>query len=173
MRWALTVFNTHHQLATGQRLSADRSPTDRRPSVTVTDRPTTNLVRPLELVSHRLYDQWPTSCRPKRVWLQHFWGAHGHRWSLVVGNFCGHRWSATSLTSSVTGLLETCQISHAYTSHYKGGLLKLKIECTNIPQMEINKLVRSVNTRVCECIANQGGPTHYWHYRLCWHFFST
>ena len=33
-------------------------------------------------------------------------GGHGRRWSLVVANFSDRRWSATSLTLSVTVPLE-------------------------------------------------------------------
>jgi hypothetical protein len=40
-------------------------------------------------------------------------------------------------------------------------LLELQIAWGNIPQRKITKLVRSMNPRVRECIANQGGPTHY------------
>ena len=31
------------------------------------------------------------------------WGGYGRRWSLVVGDHFGHRWSATGHTLSVTG----------------------------------------------------------------------
>ena len=46
-----------------------------------------------------------TSHWPKWMLLQHFWGSHGRRWSLVVGDDFGDRWSPTGRSQSVTGPL--------------------------------------------------------------------
>ena len=46
-----------------------------------------------------------TSGRPKSVWLYNCFGDHGRRWSQVVGDDFGHRWSPTGRPLSVTGSL--------------------------------------------------------------------
>ena len=81
---------------------------DRRPSATVTDRPMTSLCRPLQFVIHRYYDRSYTSRWPQISVTVTFLGVNGRQWSLVVGDFFGHRWSATGLTPSVTGPLCRC-----------------------------------------------------------------
>ena len=51
-------------------------------------------------------------------------------------------------------------------------LLQLQSEWANILQMKITKLVRSMITRMRECIAKHGGPIHYWHHTLSWLIFQ-
>ena len=40
-------------------------------------------------------------------------------------------------------------------------LLELQIPWHNIAQTKVRKLIRSMGSRVKECIASHGGPTHY------------
>ena len=71
-----------------------------------------DLCRPI--VAYRLYDQSYTSLRPQISVTATFVLANGRRWSLVVGDHFGRRWSATGRTLCVTDL-EVANVAKLFT----------------------------------------------------------